>query len=422
MKNHRYTASIIANCLLFIASCSCSDLDDPVFDENGVAIGLHHLWKSPITNNNELAKEFVVTPIIYDETNVLIGGNSDGEKTILSLNANTGQLNWKWVDAVGLIDNKAYHFNNDLLFFNFNSRSFCIKLTSGTTLWEYESERERPGNNAGIDDIYFSAGSNKRNGFLEPASEENIYFGKMDSSDEEQLLLQPKYTPVDFQTFNGALNSLKAFRKDGKAYLAFGIQNPSAEAAPLQRGRTELNLYNITEGKIVYEKIAIDPDGYTESIADIFYQAPNLYFRSSKFIHSYDAMTGEEVWRTPVGNETLPSGMILADNKLFTMWDGHSLYCIDASTGNLLWELPTAGILSEPSYLSGILYFVSGGDLHAVEGATGKQVWKISSLDLVKDPGAWFQGVCIAVPGVNGEKGVVVATTGLNAYAYEAAR
>jgi len=35
MKSYRYTVSI-----MLIALCSCSDLDDPMFDENGVAMGL----------------------------------------------------------------------------------------------------------------------------------------------------------------------------------------------------------------------------------------------------------------------------------------------------------------------------------------------------------------------------------------------
>jgi hypothetical protein len=55
-----------------------------------------------------------------------------------------------------------------------------------------------------------------------------------------------------------------------------------------------------------------------------------------------------------------------------------------------------------------------------VDAQTGKHLLKVGSPDLGINSEAWFYGVCTAVPGKDGKKGVVVATTGLHAYGFEA--
>lgn len=123
-----------------------------------------------------------------------------------------------------------------------------------------------------------------------------------------------------------------------------------------------------------------------------------------------------------LGTSPLTSRMILADNKLFSACEDRILYCLDALTGKILWKEQNTGTCSELSYLNGVLYYLGGGDglLHAVNADTGKHLWKVSSPDLKANNDAWFFGVCTAVPAKDGSKGVVVATTGLHAYAYEA--
>jgi outer membrane protein assembly factor BamB len=187
-------------------------------------------------------------------------------------------------------------------------------------------------------------------------------------------------------------------------------------------GLTELNLYNLSQGKYEYKKVVINPNRETRVIADLFYQSPNLYFQSANYIHGHEAMTGKALWRTWLGTSPLTSRMILADNKLFSACEDRMLYCLDVLTGRILWEEQNTGTCSELSYLNGVLYYLGGGDglLHAVDANTGRHLWKVSSPDLKANSGAWFYGVCVAVSGVDGAKGVVVATTGLHTYAYKA--
>ena len=418
---------------LFFNFSSCNKEDNTILDSNGVAVKLPHLWKTSITDNGNLSYTGIATPIIYDEDKLLVGSTKNLDRAILSLNSSDGSVNWQWNDLLSLqsdptykdpiiLYTETYHQNNGRLFFNYSTSSYCIELETGETEWKYKSFRARFSRNGGIDNMYFTSGAN-----YDPIDEEKIYFGSMESSNEEQLLLIPEYTLAENPPVNaqGYVKYVRPFKKGGNTYLAFGIDNPSKNFTNEGRGLTELNLYNITQARYEYKKVLINPNRETFGLTHLIYGAPNLYFQSAHYIHSYEAMTGKENWRAFIaGDSPLLSAMLLADNKLFSACEDRFLYCIDANTGRQLWKEQNTGTCSELTYLNGVLYYLGGGDglLHAVDAETGKHLWKVSSPDLNVNSGAWFYGVCVAVPGKNGSKGVVVATTGLNAYGYEAIR
>jgi outer membrane protein assembly factor BamB len=416
--------------LLFVLCLSCDKDDDIVKDSNGVVIRRPHLWATDISDNYAMPQVSISTPIIYDNSNILVGSGENKQNSIMSLDANNGHVNWEWSDLQGLLNNpsykdpihiprKAYHLNNNKFFFNYSTSSYCINLETGQTLWKNKLERSRDSNNAGIDDFYFSEGSQ-----YSPIDEQKIYWGNINSADDEQLLLRPDYTEVPNPPYEaqGHVNSMRPFTYENNTYLAFGIENPYPDLTPGNSGFTELNLYNITQSKYEYKKVVVNSARETRVIGDLFYQDGRLYFQSSNYIHGYDAMTGKELWRAFIGSSPLTSRMILANNKLFSACEDRILYCVDALTGIVLWREQNTGTCSELTYLNGVVYYLGGGDglLHAVDAETGKHLWKISSPDLKKSQDAWFFGVCIAVPGEKEGEGVVVATTGLNAYAYRA--
>ena len=135
-------------------------------------------------------------------------------------------------------------------------------------------------------------------------------------------------------------------------------------------------------------------------------------------------MTGKPIWSVPFPEGFGPSSFIITDNKLIANCEDTYTYCLDPLTGRQLWKEKSSGTSTPISYLNGVVYFSGGGDgkLHALDATTGKHLWKLKSPDESVNSGAWFYGVCVAVPGKNGGKGRVVATTGLNAYGYEAIR
>lgn len=413
-----------------VSACEHSD-EKTLLDTNGIVIGMPHTWKTSISDDGELSNSVIATAIIHNN-NVLVGAQREGGRAILSLNSSNGRVNWQWNDLLTLLTNPgykdpitlytdSYHLNNNRFFFTYTSSSYCLDIATGQTLWKYKQNKHRFDRNAGIDDTYFTSGSQ-----YDPVDDEKIYTGSVTSSTPEELLLVPEYTPVSNPLINaqGWITKMTSFKIDGEVYLAFGIENPYKDFTTSGWGFTELNLYNVTQKKYVYKKFVINPSFETRVIEDLSYYEKRLYFISAKYFHAYDALSGKEVLRTYVGTSPLLSSLIRIDNKFYMAGEDRYLYCFDATTGQILWKELNTGTCTELSYLNGILYYLGGGDglLHAVDASNGKHLWKISSPDLKVNRGAWFYGLCAAIPGKNGGKGVVVATTGLNAYAFEAIR
>ena len=416
--------------LLLLCLSNCDKDDRIVTDSNGVVVRRPHLWATAISKNGAMHDISVWTPIIYNESNFLVGSEKDDQRSILSLSAQDGHVNWEWSDLQGLLSNpsykdpisifrRTYYQLDNKFFFNYSSSSYCIDLNTGQTLWKNKIQRARYSNNAGIDDLYFSAGAE-----YDPLGEEKIYWGNINSAADEQLLLRPDYTEVTNPPVNaqGYLNSMRPFKNGNDTYLAFGMENPYTDFTPAGSGFTELNLYNLTQSKYEYKKVVINPIRETRMISDLFYQSGILYFQSLNYIHGHEAMTGKELWRVYLGSYSGTSRMILADNRLFSACENGLLYCVDALTGIFLWREQNTVTCSELSYLNGVIYYLGGGFLHAVDAGSGKHLWKIESPAVKDSSDEWFNGVCIAVPGQGADKGVVVATTGLNAYGYEAIR
>lgn len=415
--------------IIFLSLACRDDGNDTILDDNGVVIKLRPIWKSAISDDGEFSETVIATSIIRDGS-VLVGSRKNADRAILSLDASDGSVNWQWNDLLGLASmpswkdpitlyEESYHTNGDLLFFTYTGSSYCLNLTTGNTVWKYKEDRHRYDRNAGFGDTYFTSGCN-----YEPIDDEKVYIGSLSSSEREQLLLTPEYTPVSNPPVNaqGRVTHITPFQENAIMYVAFGTENPYTDFSDSGWGLTELNLYNLTENKVQYSKVVVNPTRETRVISDLIYQERNLYFQSSNFIHGYEALTGKELWRTRIGSPPLLSSMILVDGRLFSANEDRFLYCLDSRTGEILWKEQNTGTCCELSYLNGVLYYLGGGDglLHAVNADTGKHLWKISSPDLGRNSGAWFHGVCTAVPGKNGNKGVVVATTGLHAVAYKA--
>ena len=407
------------------------DNEDEVGIEDGIVVRLPPKWMTPISDDGELSDVVIATPIIYDG-NFLTGSRKNSGRAILSINSDDGRVNWQWNDLLELLTvpgykdpltlyKKSYHQYNGLLFFTYTGSSYCLDLSKGQTVWKNKYVRHRFDRNEGFGDTYFTSGCN-----YEPIDEEKIYTGSISSPNAEELLVIPEYTMVADPPVNarGSITQLTAFDANGMMYLAFGIENPYKDFTNSGWGLTELNLYNLTRQRYEYKKVVIDPRFETRFIGDLLYDDSRLYFQSAKYIHSYDAISGKQLWRTLVEAPPLLSSMLLVDKKLYSAGEDRFLYCLDAQSGRLLWKEQNTGTCSELSYLNGVLYYLGGGDglLHAVDANTGKHLWKIASPDLSKNSGAWFYGGCTAIPGRNGDKGVVVATTGLHAIAYEAIR
>ncbi|MDQ4148875.1 MAG: PQQ-binding-like beta-propeller repeat protein, partial [Actinomycetota bacterium] len=110
-----------------------------------------------------------------------------------------------------------------------------------------------------------------------------------------------------------------------------------------------------------------------------------LYFGSAvgKKFYCVDATTGRLVWAFPTEFEPDSVPAVADGVVVFTTEDVGSskvnVYALDANTGRELWRVPQQEANSSPSILDGKV-IIGGGDLHvhALDLKTGRQVWKVS--------------------------------------------
>jgi outer membrane protein assembly factor BamB len=188
-----------------------------------------------------------------------------------------------------------------------------------------------------------------------------------------------------------------------------------------------LALYNLTKNEWVYNRaniLGMSRSGINHS--PYLYQG-KVYTPYTGYIVCNDLMTGKKLWQSDVesGTAFATDGVIVAENRLYGNSANGYMYCWDLETGQQRWRIRTSGTGSRLNYLNGVLYFTAIGDgkLHAIEASTGKYLWKLNSPDIDKNKQADFSAsLCSVIPGKNGQKGKVIALTGLNAYCYEAER
>jgi outer membrane protein assembly factor BamB len=104
-----------------------------------------------------------------------------------------------------------------------------------------------------------------------------------------------------------------------------------------------------------------------------------------KYLHAINAATGTMMWKFHSGYSLEMSGATVVNGVVYIGgwidWPDFnkpgSLFAIDATTGNLIWEkFPKSGFSSSPTVSNGLLYVCAdGGVFQAINAATGNLVW-----------------------------------------------
>ncbi len=414
---------------IFLVFClSCHKEEDTILDSSGVAVKLPSLWNTSISDDGKLAEVIIDDAIVHNNTNGLVGGRKKNQRSIISLNGIDGSKNWEWSDLLGLINDPTYldpfyfgpngsYIKDNKLFFYYSTSSYCLDLQTGITNWKHKVNLSRSIVASGVGDLTLCPAADYNN-----IDDENIYIGGFKTGQLEGILLKPLYTKVDKKTTlsrNGYVRGLEGIIQNKDTLISIAFTDPVDDITKNTPKTSAIGLYNLSNRKWVYERV-----GTSQAIGFVISDGKYLYHTSLDGIGCTDILTGQPIWSNVLNQKTFGGNMILQNSKIFVAAGDRNLYCLDANTGSIIWKEANTGTCSNLSYLNGILYYLGGGDglLHAVDTATGKHLWKLKSPDLSTNSGAWFYGTCVAVPGKDGKKGTVIATTGIHAYGYEAIR
>lgn len=91
-----------------------------------------------------------------------------------------------------------------------------------------------------------------------------------------------------------------------------------------------------------------------------------------------------ERWSFQAGKGIVPSPVV-ADGRLYVGCDDHKLYCLDATSGALVWAHETKDIVEAPALVAGGRVFVgvTDGSFLALDAQSGALVWSFQTQDKI---------------------------------------
>jgi outer membrane protein assembly factor BamB len=131
--------------------------------------------------------------------------------------------------------------------------------------------------------------------------------------------------------------------------------------------------------------------------ADDSFQSPaiidgKIYFGGGKNMSCFDAETGEKFWDFTVALAHFVSSSPAVDDGRVYFGASYSvlpnkpgtgkLYCINAETGDEIWNYETGHIVACPAIAYGRIYFHEGyGYFYCLDAVTGEELWKYLMID-----------------------------------------
>jgi outer membrane protein assembly factor BamB len=336
---------------------------------------------------------------------------------LIAIDKESGQLLWEWSDLFWENYEQFDHLSskviyNDILAFTIGSRNYALSINSGTTLWKNQTATSLS-NLRGKNNLIYRASildPPEISSYCEKIMEADIQSGNWSVIFEVNggdSLRQGLTIPTFYEDFNG----------DELMLMANSIVNRQQNEAKGYVTPYLIN-YNKTKNQLNYTVQLDEPGLYSR--VDWFPIVDNgrVFLLVESLMACHDIKTGNRIWAKRFKSDFLFSGAILDNGKIYANCEGlyPSLYCINAETGAIIWEKPSAGTCSPLQYHKGVLYFVGGstGLLHIVNASNGKEIHNIKAPSQFKDHDDFFSRKCT----VDKETDRLYVTSQTTAYCY----
>ena len=193
-----------------------------------------------------------------------------------------------------------------------------------------------------------------------------------------------------------------------------------AEPLPNWNNNPFLGLYNSQTEEWVYERKLMAQPTQNSSVYRPQIYNNKLYASVGKNLVCHDLATGEQLWTRSFTQDFFLSGFIIEEDKIIAYNENQTLYCLDPSSGQTIWENKEVRSSTPMNYLNGVVYLV-GGNFYAVEVSTGKTLWNITAGSTGESSSNYFRPNAIYVlPAKDGNVAKVVALSNLYAYCFKA--
>ena len=389
-------------------------------DDKGVVIATPYIWKTSLHQQEPMSNSHISNQIIYNDNVVVPRTNENNSRSISLLDSKDGKILWDWSDFYKehseYVDLYFHYQIDNLLMYQWGSKSYCINLDNGSTKWRHTRDLSFDVRIDPNDQYYFTYAEINNNGYAETIA----FKGYIQTG----IISEFKIRNSAFHCFDckSGINYIIKIPDKENFFLVTYFENLPDWISQIYYG-----LYNTNIEEWIWDKVLV-----REPMSPNFiYHAPiivnkKIYTAIVNTIVCHDLETGEQLWRRDFSGDFMFTGIIVEEGKVIGNCEDTHAYALDAETGNQLWSVKTAGTGSRMSYLNGVVYMVGGsggGRLFAIDASTGKMLWRIDAGLLGEGQGARFRTNAVYVlPAKGDQPAKVIALSNLYAYCFEAER
>lgn len=338
------------------------------------------------------------TPPTPQPGTVYIGSSN---KNFYALNAITGQLKWKFNSGSIFSFQGPCYADGKIYAGSYDNYLYCMDTLSGNIIWRFYLGNFGSGSDPVYDNgtIYF--GSNDHYLY---ALDANTGIMKWRFAAGNNVEGSPVVNNgiVYFGCDNYNIYAVNA--NTGQLLWTYATGGMTVESGPaianglLYLGARDGNLYaiNISNGTLAWRystnNISLEMSSPTvvNNIVYIGSYHDLLTGTSVKgSLYAINATTGQLIWERFAGS-AFNSSPVIANGKLFVTTESGEILAVDPATGNLFWSKTIYSNGASPAVMNGIVYVGSTDNIYALDAMSGVEKWKFPISN-----GAFSSGPCI---------------------------
>ena len=281
---------------------------------------------------------------------------------VCAVKAANGEELWKWKAGYYVELSQPIVSNGSMYFGTYNSHYYAVNTMNGNELWSVAIDgavREFSSVVNGI--VYFNSDNTSY-----PVNNTNNYLYALNAQNGDKLWSYP----VGFIVSSSPIVAGGIVYVDGREAT---LKNPYTLSAQMEWGTSNVFALNASNGNKVWNYSANDMDFSSLSLIDDV-----VYFSSNGTFNALNVANGAQLWSYSTdgnGPFTINDGSLsyygystdatINDGVLY-YYSGKTLYALDTSNGNSLWNYTTASNRSFLTVANSTAYFDAGNTVYAL--------------------------------------------------------
>ena len=342
-------------------------------------------WKSLI-DSAYINESFITNKIALFGNKIAVTKNDGGPHNALIVrDALTGRQLWTYSDYVDIPEGlgiSGVEYMDGRLIVNTWQEINVIDTINGSKIWRYDHQEVtgwngNPRMKCTNGMIYHERHRNHNNQSYEPV--------------EAELVRTPVIAPawetiINFKRgadFQSPSVEMPGFwlKPDGDTLIIF--QNRQVQFAPPNRHKIDIYAVNSRTKAVEWKVEDLQQCNCTSNIMPPIVWNNRVYVEGFLDIYCLDAATGQLLWDTEVNflgyDQIYVTDGLIAEDVYISGSSSGKLYGLNPYDGSFLWGISLGAVPRNVEYHNGIIYMAAGSYLYGVDVKTGKILAKVKS-------------------------------------------